>query len=55
MKLVRLSCGHGLSFFTRVQIGAAGDVGVQHGMRKYALCITCAATTGTAEYQVCGQ
>ena len=39
-------------FFLSLQIGAAGDVGVQQGMRTYALCITCAATAGTAEYQV---
>lgn len=39
-------------FCCSAQIGAAGDVSVQRGMRTYALCITCAATAGTAEYQV---
>lgn len=47
---VPLQACRALNYF--LQIGAAGDVGVQRGMRTYALCITCAATAGTAEYQV---
>lgn len=47
---VPLQACRALNYF--LQIGAAGDVGVQRGMRIYALCITCAATAGTVEYQV---
>ncbi|CAN0502539.1 unnamed protein product, partial [Ectocarpus sp. 12 AP-2014] len=50
---VPLQACRALNYF--LQIGAASDVGVQRGMRTYALCITCSATAGTAEYQELGQ
>ncbi|CAM9502730.1 unnamed protein product, partial [Choristocarpus tenellus] len=50
---VPLQACRALNYF--LQIGAASEVGAQRGVRLYALCITCAAAAGTAEFQELGQ